>query len=106
PEGEGPFPIVFIMHGNHLSEADSSDGYYYLGELLASQGMIVSSIDANFLNYSVWSGIVDNDQVLRAWLMLAHLYSFHELQNEHLSIDWDKVALIGHSRGGQAAAMA
>lgn len=106
PEGEGPFPIVFIMHGNHLSEEDSSDGYAYLGQLLASHGMIVSSIDANFLNYSVWSGIVDDDQLLRSWLMLAHATSFYELESEQLNVDWDQVAFIGHSRGGQAAAMA
>ncbi|URN94297.1 MAG: hypothetical protein NAG76_21150 [Candidatus Pristimantibacillus lignocellulolyticus] len=106
PVGEGEFPIVFIMHGNHVGEEDSSDGYAYLGELLASQGMIVCSIDANFLNYSVWSGIVDDDQLLRSWLMLAHITSFYEQQYDQLSIDWDQVALIGHSRGGQAAAMA
>jgi len=104
PEGEGPFPIVFIMHGNHLSEEDSSDGYSYLAELLASHGMIVSSIDANFLNYSVWSGIVDDDQLLRSWLMLAHISKLHEQQA--IPADWDHVALIGHSRGGHAAAMA
>lgn len=103
PEGEGPFPIVFIMHGNHLSEEDSSDGYGYLAELLASHGMIVSSIDANFLNYSVWSGIVDDDQLLRSWLMLAHMNSLYD---EEFPADWNHVALIGHSRGGQAAAMA
>jgi len=104
PEGEGPFPIVFIMHGNHISETDSSIGYNYLAELLASHGYIVSSINANFLNYSVWSGIVDNDQLLRAWLFLAHVDSFYKANL--LAIDWNNVALIGHSRGGQAAAMA
>jgi len=104
PDGEGPFPIVFIMHGNHLSEEDSSDGYGYLAELLASHGMIVSSIDANFLNYSVWSGIVDDDQLLRSWLMLAHMNKLHEQPS--IAADWNQVALIGHSRGGQAAAMA
>lgn len=104
PEGQGPFPIVFIMHGNHISEEDSSDGYHYLGELLASHGMIVSSIDANFLNYSVWSGIVDDDQLLRSWLMLAHIDKLNAEGN--LQADWNNVALIGHSRGGQAASMA
>lgn len=104
PNGEGPFPIVYIMHGNHISEVDSSAGYHYLGELLASHGYIVSSIDANFLNYSAWSGIVDDDQLLRAWLFLSHIDSFYKANL--LPVDWDNVALIGHSRGGQAAAMA
>lgn len=104
PEGEGPFPIVYIMHGNHISETDSSVGYTYLAELFASNGYIVSSIDANFLNFSVWSGIVDNDMLLRAWLYLAQIDTFFNA--DILPIDWNNVALIGHSRGGQAAAMA
>ena len=104
PEGEGPFPIIYIMHGNHISETDSSVGYNYLAELFASHGYIVSSIDANFLNFSVWSGIVDNDQLLRAWLFLAQINTFYNANI--LPVDWNNVALIGHSRGGQAAAMA
>lgn len=104
PEGDGPFPIVYIMHGNHISETDSSVGYTYLAELFASNGYIVSSINANFLNFSVWSGIVDNDMLLRAWLFLAQMDSFYK--GNVVPIDWNKVALIGHSRGGQAAAMA
>jgi len=50
PETGGPFPLVLIVHGNHNMEEYSDPGYEYLGELLASRGYIVVSIDENFLN--------------------------------------------------------
>jgi predicted dienelactone hydrolase len=50
PEGAGPFPLVLIVHGNHDMKQFSDPGYAYLGELLASRGYIVASVDENFLN--------------------------------------------------------
>ncbi len=111
PEGEGPFPLVLMVHGNHLMEYFSEGGYDYLGELLASRGMIAISVDENFLNYSVWSGIPDQDMKVRAWVLLKHLrqiQSFAETADSpfYRRVDFSRVALVGHSRGGQAAAMA
>ncbi|WP_334073652.1 poly(ethylene terephthalate) hydrolase family protein [Paenibacillus sp. A14] len=111
PEGEGPFPLVLIVHGNHLMEDYSDDGYAYLGNLLASRGYVAVSVDENFLNYSVWSGIPENDMKARAWLLLKHLQQigrFADRADTPLSgkLDFERIALIGHSRGGQAAAMA
>ncbi|RKP47375.1 alpha/beta hydrolase [Cohnella endophytica] len=111
PDGEGPFPVVLMVHGNHLMEQFSDDGYGYLGELLASKGIIAISVDENFLNYSVWSGIPDQDMKLRAWLLLKHIGQLQLFNADRQSpfygrIDFGNVALLGHSRGGQAAAMA
>lgn len=111
PEGEGPFPLVLMVHGNHLMEDYSDDGYNYLGELLASRGFITVSVDENFLNYSVWSDIPDNDMTMRAWVLLKHLEqirTFAEQADTPFSgkVDLANIALIGHSRGGQAVAMA
>ncbi|WP_083681722.1 hypothetical protein [Paenibacillus sp. FSL A5-0031] len=111
PEGEGPYPIALIVHGNHLMEDFSDGGYGYLGELLASQGIIAISVDENFLNYSVWSGIPNNDMKVRAWVLLKHLQQIKQLNEEVGNpftgkVDLSRVALIGHSRGGQAVAMA
>lgn len=52
PEGDGPFPLVLMVHGNAEMTRGSDQGYEYLGELLASRGYIFASIDQNFLNYS------------------------------------------------------
>jgi len=111
PEGEGPFPVVLMVHGNHLMEDFSDAGYGYLGELLASRGVAAISVDENFLNYSAWSGIPKEDMKARAWLLLKHvqlLQSYAEREDTPFSgrLDFDNVALLGHSRGGQAAAMA
>ncbi|NLM45818.1 MAG: alpha/beta hydrolase, partial [Firmicutes bacterium] len=111
PEGEGPFPLFLIVHGNHTMEDFSDTGYAYLGELLASRGFITVSVDQNFLNYSFWSGIPDENMKLRAWLLLHHLLQiedFHRQEGNPFSgkVDWNNVAVAGHSRGGQAAAMA
>ncbi|MDZ7646020.1 MAG: hypothetical protein U5K54_01920 [Cytophagales bacterium] len=44
-EGEGVFPLVLVVHGNHGMEEYSDPGYAYLGELLASRGFIVVFVD-------------------------------------------------------------
>ncbi len=111
PDGPGPFPLVLITHGNHEMEDFSDAGYSYLGELLASRGFITISLDQNFLNYSNWSGIPKKDMELRAWLILQHLLQVEEFSNTpgtpfYKKVDFEKVALIGHSRGGLASTMA
>ncbi|RIX54146.1 alpha/beta hydrolase [Paenibacillus nanensis] len=113
PVGEGPFPLVLIVHGNHLMEYFSDGGYAYLGELLASRGMIAVSVDANFMNYSVWSSLPNDDMKMRGWLLLKHLQQIQRLDEAAVGtspfagkVDFEKVALIGHSRGGQAVSIA
>jgi dienelactone hydrolase len=111
PEGAGPFPLVLIVHGNHNMEEYSDPGYQYLCEHLASHGYIAVSIDENFLNGS-WSGDFRGKELpARAWMLLQHLKQWrtwnstpgHRLANK---VDFDKIALAGHSRGGEAAAVA
>ncbi|MFC4599804.1 alpha/beta hydrolase [Cohnella hongkongensis] len=111
PEGDGPYPIMLMVHGNHLMEDFSDEGYGYLGELLASRGIAAVSVDENFVNYSVWSGIPEQDMKLRAWLLLQHVRLLQAYSEEadtpfYGRIDLGQIALLGHSRGGQAAAMA
>lgn len=102
PEGDGPFPLVLIVHGNHDMKDFSDPGYAYLGELLASRGYIFASIDENFINGSIRG---ENDA--RGWFLLKHVEQFerwHENDSTpfYRKVDLDRVALIGHSRGGEA----
>lgn len=111
PEGEGPFPIVLMVHGNHSMEYLSTGGYDYLGELLASRGFFFVSVDEDFVNYSNISGQPNNNYELRAWILLQHLAQLQDMNmdEDHLlynKLDFQNIALGGHSRGGQAAAMA
>ena len=110
PEGNGPFPLVLIVHGNHKMEDFSDEGYNYLGELLASRGFLTVSVDENFFNSS-WSGGVSGDINGRAWLLLKHIEEIESLSTQQDTrffnkVDMDHIALIGHSRGGQAAILA
>jgi dienelactone hydrolase len=111
PEGDGPFPLVLIVHGNHGMEEYSDPGYAYLGELLASRGFITVSVDENFIN-ATWSGdFVGKEMQTRGWLLLQHLnvWSKWNGAKDNLffnKVDMKQIALIGHSRGGEAIAIA
>lgn len=111
PQGEGPFPVILMVHGNHTMEHLSTAGYDYLGETLASQGFFFVSVDEDFVNYSNYTGQPNDNYLLRTWLLLQHLIHLNEMNEDPSSmvyqkLNMDAVALSGHSRGGQAAAMA
>ncbi len=110
PDGPGPFPLAVIVHGNHNMVEFSDPGYAYLGELLASRGFIVASVDENFLNDGLFDDAPE-PQAVRGWLLLEHLKLWHEWNQTadnpfHHLVDLSRIALMGHSRGGEAAATA
>lgn len=111
PDGAGPFPVVLCVHGNHQAQEFSDPGYAYLGELLASRGIIFATIDENFINSSWIDGMGAKETAARGWLLLEHLKLLREWNStkghrfEH-KIDLDRIALMGHSRGGEAVATA
>lgn len=111
PEGEGPFPVILMVHGNHTMEEYSTDGYDYLGQHLASKGFIFISVDEDFVNYSYYSSQPNDNYTLRTWLLLQHLVQLKDMNQTagHFlqgKLDLTHVGLAGHSRGGQAVAMA
>lgn len=116
PEGNGPFPLTLIVHGNHNSGDRSDDGYAYLGELLASRGIIAVSVDENFLNSSPLYDVfvfaqLKQENDARAFVLLEHLRQWYVWNAEPShqffgKVDFDNIALIGHSRGGEAVTLA
>ncbi|HEU4629191.1 MAG TPA: hypothetical protein VFS08_05575, partial [Gemmatimonadaceae bacterium] len=68
PDAPGRFPLVLVVHGNHDMKDFSDPGYAYLGQLLASRGYVVVSVDMNFLNGSIRG---ENDA--RGWMLLQHV---------------------------------
>lgn len=117
PEGPGPFPLVLIVHGNHSMEDFSDPGYAYLGKLLASQGFILVSVDENFLNSSIAdmispiNGRPSKENDARGWMLLEHLKQWRAWNDDpkhpfYRKVDMDRIGLMGHSRGGEAVAVA
>ncbi len=113
PEGNGPFPLVLIVHGAHKMTKSSEAGFAYLAELLASRGYIVVSIDENFFNYGwyKYGDFEESDIDARGWLILQHLCIWEKWNKSRMNpffgkVDLSRIALIGHSRGGEAIAAA
>ena len=112
PAGPGPFPLVVMVHGNTPFD-HSEAGFEYLATMLASRGYLVASIDEGFLN----TGLLDKANAIsgagtaRAWLLLRHLHEWKILDDTAGSpfagkVDLSQVSLLGHSRGGEAVALA
>jgi dienelactone hydrolase len=113
PDDKGPFPLVLIVHGNHADRDFSDSGYAYLGRLMASRGFIFASVDENFLN-GAWYDLFDNlkeENACRAWLLLKHLELWRSWNADAANpfygmVDMGNIGLMGHSRGGEAVAVA
>ncbi|MGF1454404.1 MAG: hypothetical protein ACFB6R_03395 [Alphaproteobacteria bacterium] len=120
----GPYPLVLIVHGNHSMEDYSDPGYAYLGDHFASRGFITVSVDENFINGTFGDvldlvnpdgpeigGGLEEENDARGWLLLEHLAQWREWNADpahpfYGKVDLDRVVLIGHSRGGEAVAVA
>jgi len=116
PESPGNYPVLVLVHGNHEMSHDSEIGYGYLGRYLASRGYVVVSVDENFLNYSSFDSklmqqSLGNENDARAYVLLRHVSMILDKSLEADSIFYnkinkDQIALMGHSRGGEAVAIA
>jgi dienelactone hydrolase len=105
-----PYPLVVVAHGRHNHRSPSYQGYRYLTSHLASHGMICLSIDLNDINGSN-GGIGASGIEARGAVILEHIRVILArngtagdiLQNR---IDPTRIALVGHSRGGEAVVSA
>lgn len=101
PRGRGPFPLAVFAHGNHNQFENSTPGYLYLCQLLASHGIIAATIDVNFLN-----GFNFGENDGRAIVHLEHLKQFRTWNSTathplHGKVDLNRILIVGHSRGGE-----
>ena len=85
---KGPFPLVMMKHGNGFNEHH----YDYLGNHLASHGFVVASVTGP-----------STDIESRAQIIADHV---DEMFVDYAAYLDNNVALMGHSRGGEAAARA
>ncbi len=92
---------MMFAHGNHGPLENSTPGYLYLCQLLASHGVIGATIDVNFLNGGNFG---ENDA--RGIVHLEHLKQFRTWNSTaghrlHGKVDLNRIAIVGHSRGGE-----
>jgi hypothetical protein len=106
----GRSPIVFMAHGNHCPASDPSHlGYDYFQADLAKMGIIAVSVDCNALNCGAGDGVQNIEA--RADLIIDSIKHFQSLDGDLTSlffqrIDFKRVGLMGHSRGGDAVVTA
>ena len=98
----GSSPLAIFAHGNHDPLENSSPGYIYLCELLASYWILAATIDVNFFH-----GFNRGENDGRAIVFLEHIRQFalwnsHPGHPLHGKIDLSKVTIVGHNRGGEA----
>ncbi|QEA39673.1 hypothetical protein FGL86_11730 [Pistricoccus aurantiacus] len=115
--GSGPLPIVVLQHGAHRSLApgtspgtlhyvDSYQGMQYLQDALAELGIVSVSVDANAANLFK-SALIE----MRALLVISALDTLRALHDDatsllHDRLDFSRIGLVGHSRGGDAVVRA
>ena len=111
PVGDGPFPLVLITHGSHenIDETKRFDtGYDYLVKALAQNGYIAVSMD--MLMPYIWTYGDGDDAEKSVAVADEHIKSIlaanggEALYPVDLTgrVDADKIALVGHSCGGEA----
>ena len=102
----GRVPIVVLVHGRH-GGTTSHLGYDYLQQLLARMGIIAASVDCNASDQ--WGGWADNirDRADLVIASIAHLQSLDSGGDQIFGgrVDFAKLALMGHSRGGDAVVL-
>ena len=130
--GEGPFPLVVVLHGNHGNCRSSPDdpfdycvtssqhacadpsgfttpnaeGYVYFLETLAAQGYIAVSISGNAMNCRedfIFQRSELIGEHLRAWSAWNDADAGETQTSFVGAVDLGRVGLVGHSRGGDAA---
>ncbi|UXN65602.1 hypothetical protein N8E89_08320 [Phyllobacterium sp. A18/5-2] len=110
------YPVVVFLHGQHAINDPSYQGYDYLAADLAQHGYVVLSIDANAINADG-----DRSSLSRAQLVLGTLDRLRQIDGAGQinlggstgkldplkgRIDFTRIGIMGHSRGGQGVSNA
>ena len=122
-DGGGPFPLVIVLHGAHTfcssgrardwpcadgTELPNHDGFSWLSEALARQGVVAVAIgmNAEFAQPADEFGVVTASLVERDVIgPLSASGKRFASWLDPATVDLSGVILIGHSRGGAVAAV-
>jgi hypothetical protein len=100
----GRVPIVVMAHGNHSAADPSYLGYDYFQSDLAKMGIIAVSVDCNALNGGSLSvqNILDRADLIISNIAFMQALDADPTSNFFQKIDFTRLGLMGHSRGGDA----
>ncbi|RDY27161.1 alpha/beta hydrolase [Romboutsia weinsteinii] len=103
-------PVVFLFHGQHGTEskADFEDGFEYIVEKFAKNGIIAISVDDQVNHTWEYGEAVENERIkVVMQTHLDNLMKANKGENIDYGVDlkrkvnFDNVGLVGHSVGGE-----
>ena len=97
PEGDGPFPVVILVHGGGWGSGSKDGDTALLAETLADAGFVCFSINYRLAPKHRWPACLEDVRTAVRWVK-AHAA-------DHRG-DPGKIALAGYSAGGHLACMA
>lgn len=100
PEGDGPFPVVFLIHGFTGYKEDA--GLVDIAKKLAENGMISVRFTASGFGDS--EGSMENDYLFRHYRTDAECVHEYVINNVP-GVDAGRVGVYGHSMGGKLAVL-
>lgn len=101
-------PVVILSHGYNMNEPGANRGYDYLVNFLAEHGYCVASIQHELPTDSLLP-LTGKPQVVRRsnWERGAAniLFTINALKQTRPDLDFQHIALIGHSNGGDMSVL-
>ena len=94
PDGEGPFPVVIIVHGGGWGRGNKADEISVFFDPLTQGGFTWFSINYRLAPTNHWPACFEDVQTAIRWVK-AHAAEFKG--------DPKRIALLGYSAGGQLA---
>jgi dienelactone hydrolase len=96
----GPFPFVVFSHGRFHEDpyiGHNHEQASYLIDHLASWGFVVASVNLDVVGQYGQPAAIKQ----RGEIVLATIAAFQQLDPSLYDIDFERIGLVGHSRGGE-----
>ena len=107
PAGDGPFPVLVLVHGSGPNDMDETVGnvkpFRDLAEGLAAKGIAVYRYDKR--SYTYGAVLADNHQITLMEETVDDAVAAVQLLAQQEKIDPARIFVLGHSLGGNAIPM-